>query len=299
MTLSIIIVNWNVKDLLQKCLKSIINYVQDVDYEIIVVDNCSHDQSQEYLKEISRKRSQIKVVLNEKNFGFSKANNQALKKAKGEFILFLNPDTEFIEKNKIGKVIELMKQNKKWGIVGCQLIGLDKEIQPSVRNFPTISSQLIIILKLQYLFPKLKVLKKYFQTDFDYKKIKEVEQVAGSFILTRKKILDQVGSFDEIFHLWFEDADLCYRTKRAGYQIVYYPEIKIIHHGGKSFWQLMSIDRQRIYNKSLLTYFQKHSHIKHYWPLILVQPISLFLAMLSGVYPSELKKKVKKKSNVD
>ena len=299
MTLSIIIVNWNVKALLQRCLESILNYVKDVDYEVIVVDNCSQDGSQEYLKELSKKRNHIRAILNEKNFGFGKANNQAFKKTKGEFVLFLNPDTEFIKENGMKKIIELMKQNKKWGIVGCQLIGPDKEIQPSVRNFPTIFSQLIIILKLQYLFPKSKVLKKYFQTDFNYQKTKEVDQVAGSFILTRRKILDQVGSFDERFHLWFEDADLCYRVKKAGWQIIYCPKVKILHHGGKSFWQLMSIDRQRIYNKSLLTYFQKHSYISRYWPLILVQPISLFLALLSGVYPAELKKKIKKKLNVD
>ena len=299
MTLSIIIVNWNVKALCQKCLESILNYVKDVDYEVIVVDNCSQDGSQEYLKELSRKSNHIRAIFNEKNLDFGRANNQALKQTKGEFVLFLNPDTEFIKENGMAKIIELMKQNKKWGIVGCQLIGPDKEVQPSVRNFPTIFSQLMIILKLQYLFPNNKVLKKYFQTDFNYQKRKEVDQVAGSFILTRRKILDQVGSFDESFHLWFEDADLCYRVKKAGWQIIYYPEIKILHHGGKSFWQLMSIDRQRIYNKSLLIYFQKHSYIGRYWPLILVQPLSLFLSLLSEVYPAELKKKVKKKLNVD
>jgi len=299
MTLSIIVVNWNVKALLQRCLESIFNYVKDVDYEIIVVDNCSQDGSQEYLKKLSKKRNHINVIFNEKNFGFGKANNQGLKKTRGEFVLFLNPDTEFVKENGVGKIIELMKQNKKWGIVGCQLIGPDKEIQPSVRNFPTFFSQLMIILKLQYLFPQSKVFKKYFQTDFDYQKRKEVDQVAGSFILTRRKILDQVGSFDESFHLWFEDADLCYRVKKAGYQIIYSPEIKILHHGGKSFWQLMSIDRQRIYNKSLLTYFKKHSYSWRYWCLILVQPFSLFLALLSEVYPASLKKKIKKKLNVD
>jgi len=299
MTLSIIIVNWNVKALLQRCVESILNYVKDVDYEVIVVDNCSQDGSQEYLKKLSRKRNHIRAIFNEKNLGFGKANNQALKKTTGEFVLFLNPDTELVKENGVEKIIELMKQNKKWGIVGCQLIGPDKEIQPSVRSFPTIFSQLMIILKLQYLFPKSKIFKKYFQTDFNYQKRKEVDQVAGSFILTSRKILNQVGGFDESFHLWFEDADFCYRVKKAGYQIIYYPEVKILHHGGKSFWQLMSIDRQRIYNKSLITYFQKHSYIWHYWPLILVQPISLFLALLSGVYPAELKRKIKKKLNVD
>ena len=297
--LSIIIVNWNVKALLQRCLSSIFDYVKDLDYEVIAIDNCSQDGSQEYLKTLDKKKNNIKVILNKKNIGFAQANNQGFKKAKGEFILFLNPDTEFIQENGVREIIKMMKKNKKWGIVGCQIIGPDKEVQTSVRSLPSVFSQLMILLKLQYLFPHSRIFKKYFQTDFNYQTLKEVDQVAGTFMLTRRKVIEQVGGFDKCFHLWFEDVDFCYRIKKAGWQVIYYPEMKILHHGGKSFWQLLSIERQRIYNKSLLAYFKKYSYPWRYWPLVLVQPISLFLAFLSEIYSTEQKKKIKKRLNVD
>ena len=316
MILSIIIVDWNVKPLLKRCLSSIFDYVKDLDYEVIVVDNASTDGSQEFLSKFKVypvksceagspmakfnrvKGLNFKVILNNQNNGFGKANNQALKQAKGKFILFLNPDTE-ITNGACQKIIRAMQENNKWGIVGCQLIGPDSGVQPSVRNFPTIVSQLLILLKLQYLFPRVKILKKYFQADLDYQKLKEVDQVAGTFIMTRQEVIKKVGSFDERFHLWFEDIDFCYRVKRAGWKVIYYPQVNILHHGGQSFWQLLSVARQRIYNKSMLAFFKKHFPSKAIWLLVICQPISLLLACLSEVFSPDKKVKIKKRLKID
>lgn len=297
MILSIIIVNWNVKPLLQGCLNSIFRYTQGLETEIIVVDNNSTDGSKEFLSKFKAKGLEFKVILNNQNNGFAKANNQALKKARGEFILFLNPDTEITDRA-CQKIIQQMQENKDWGVVGCQLVGVDNKIQPSVKRFPTVASQIMIFLKLQYLFPQAKVLKDYHQTDFNYQKLSEVDQVAGTFIMTKQEVIKQVGLFDERFHLWFEDVDFCQRVKQAGWKVIYNPQVKIIHHGGQSFWQLLSLARQRIYNKSAIAYFKKHFSPQTYWPLIILQPISLFLACLSEVFSPAKKIKIKKRLKV-
>ncbi|MDD4995902.1 MAG: glycosyltransferase family 2 protein [Patescibacteria group bacterium] len=296
MTLSIIIVSWNVKALLERCLDSVFRNLNDLEAEILVVDNNSQDGSQEYLK--SRQSYNLKIILNNRNFGFSQANNQALKQAKGEYILFLNPDTEIID-DVCRQAIQLLQQNKDWGLIGCQLIGPDNRIQSSVRTFPSVGNQLILLLKLQYLLPGLRTLKRYFRQDFNYDQIAEVDQVAGAFMMTKKEVLEQIGSFDERFHLWFEDVDFCYRLKQVGYKIIYYPRRKVIHYGGQSFNQLLSKERQKIYNHSLRLYFKKHFPPFYYWPIILVQPLSLFLARLSEVFSVTKKEQIKKRLKVN
>ncbi len=298
MILSIIIVSWNVKALLERCLNSIFKNIYGLETEVLVVDNNSQDGSKEYLQDRLKKNNSLKIILNNRNLGFSRANNQALVRAKGEFILFLNPDTEIID-DVCQKTIQLLKENKDWGLIGCRLIDPDDKIQPSVRSFPDIKNQLIVLLKLQYLIPGFRLVKKYFQKDFDYDKTNEVDQVAGAFMMTRREIIDQIGQFDERFHLWFEDVDFCYRTKQAGYKVIYYPEGKVIHYGGESFNQVLSVERQKIYNRSLLVYFKKYSSFFHYWPLVLIQPLSLLLARLSEIYPVTRKKQIKKRLKIN
>lgn len=295
--LSIIIVSWNVKPLLERCLKSIIRFITDFNYEIIVIDNNSQDESRDFLKEFSKRNENIRIILNFENIGYSRANNQGLKKAKGEYILFLNPDTEFIDSD-LKSLINRIGEEPKWGIVGCQLRGVNNQIQHSVRDFPNVLVQVIILLKLHYLFFWIPLVKKYFKKDLDFNKIQPVDQVDGTFILTKKKLLEKIGSFDESFFLWFEDVDLCYRFKKAGYQIIYYPRFKILHQHGESFGQLLSFKRQKIYNRSLLTYFEKHYSLKKYWPLLIVQYLSLFLAQISEIFSVKDKKKIKEKLKI-
>ena len=280
MDLSIIIVNWNVKSLLEKCLESIFRETRDLNYEVIVVDNNSKDGSQEFLSQLEKK-GKIKLILNQTNLGFAKANNQALDLAKGEFILFLNPDTEILDQA-IVKAVKFMRQHEDWGIMGCQLIDKNGQVQMSVRRFPTLISQILILLKLHHLFPKLTPLKKYFFSDFDYSRVQEVDQVMGAFLLTKHKIINQIGGFDENFYLWFEEVDFCKRVQNAGWKVIYNPEIKIIHHGGQSFCQILSYKKQKIYNQSVIYYFKKHHPAWQAKFLMMLQLISLFLTFLYG-----------------
>ncbi len=292
---SVIIVNWNVKPLLERCLDSIFDYFQKIDYEVIVVDNCSLDNSVKYLKWLEQEKQQpkLKIILNKKNMGFAVANNQALEQATGEFILFLNPDTEFIKPG-LEKLIKDLKEHNDWGIVGCRLIGTNGISQSSVRRFPNLFTQSLILLKLHYLFFWLPAIRKYFQKGFNFEKSQEVDQVAGTFILTRRALLDKIGSFDNDYHLWFEDVDLCYRFKKSGYKVIYHSDFEIMHYGGQSFDQLLSLKKQKIYNRSLIKYFEKNKPGKKNDILKIISLLSLILAGLSALVSLRKKKQIKK-----
>ena len=177
-----------------------------------------------------------------------------------------------------------MDKNKQCGILGSKIIGVDDTVQNSIRKFPTPMSQLMIFLKFHRIFPKLGVINRYVQKNFDYNKIAEVDQVMGAFLMTRKSIFDKIGLLDENFYLWFEEVDFCKRVKLADWKIIYNPDVRIVHYGAESFKQMLSFSKQKIYTTSALYYFQKHHSIKQYWPLIIFRPISLFLALLVQIF---------------
>ncbi len=266
-----------------------------MDYEIIVIDNNStRDDSKEFLASF-KTEANVKIVLNNQNLGFAKANNQGIKQAQGEYVLLLNPDTEIIERGSLAKAVELMKKNKDWGVLGCRLLEANKQTQLSVRNFPKLIPQIMISLKLHHVFPRAKVLQNYFQLNFDYKKTVSVDQVMGAFLMTKREVLSKIGMLDEKFYIWFEEVDFCKRTKKAGWKVVYSPEPTIVHYGSQSFAQVLSLAKQKIYNRSAIYYFKKH----HPWKvgfLSFFYPLSLFLAWISGLFL--VIKKIFRKQNV-
>ena len=279
MSLSIIIVNWNVRPLLEECLRSIFQNAPSFDFEVFVVDNASRDGSVDFLKKIAKNKKNLHIILNKKNLGFAKANNQAIDKAKGDYILFLNPDTKIMD-NALEKITERLEKHKNWGICGCKLINIEGDLDPSVRPFPTPFSQAAILLKLHHLFPFLKIWKHYFGLDFDYSREGPADQIKGAFLMTRKKIIEEVGKFDEKFYLWFEEIDFCYRVKKAGWENYYTPKAKILHYGGQSFSQIFPLAKQKIYNQSLLYYARKYFSPSSYYFLKSINPITLLLSWL-------------------
>lgn len=278
MKLSIIIVSWNVKDLLKTCLASIFINVSGFDFEVIVVDNASSDGTPEM---IGLEYPRVKFIQNKENLGFGKANNVGLRQATGEYLLFLNDDTE-INDNIFSKLFSKFEVDQKLGMIGCKLLNQDNSIQPSVRNFPKLKDQAVILTKLHNLNPKL--ICNYTQENFDYNKEQEADQVMGAFMLTKKSILDEVGDFDEKFFLWFEEVDLQKRLQKAGYKIIYYPEVSIKHIKEASFKQLNRFSAQINYNKSLLHYFWKNGSKSDWLILLLLQPLSLFLALIVQIF---------------
>jgi len=297
MTLSIIIVNWNTRELLKKCIDSIIKNAPNFDFEIIIVDNASTDGSQNMIDTIQDSfekpiRDRIKEILNQNNLGFAKANNQAIKKAKGDYILLLNPDTEIIN-NTLEKTVDYIKKHEEIGILGCKLLNPDRTTQPSVRKFPTLGSQLIILLKLHNLFPSF--VSKYYMTDFDYSRSQIVDQVMGAYFLTTKKVLEKIGDLDEKYWIWFEEVDFCKKAKLAGFDTFYFADAEIIHIKAQAFNQVLGIKKQVYLNNSMIHYFKKYHSIFSVFILILFFPISLLLAIIVDIIKKIIPVKKNKK----
>lgn len=267
--LSIIIVNWKVRELLRKCLESIRRETVGLDYEVIVVDNASGDGSVEM---VARDFPWVRLIASNRNLGFVRANNEAVRQAAGDLVLLLNPDTE-LHQDAFGKMADLMRRESHVGILGPKLLNPDGSLQSSVRRFPTLASQLA--LKLHHLFPRAAPLRRYLASDFDYGKFQPCDQVMGAALMVRRSVLEQIGLLDEGFFLWFDDADLCKRAVDAGFQVWYWPGAEIVHHGGESFGQVFGPKRQRMFNAAMRRYFRKHSGLAAWLLLLVIHPFSM------------------------
>jgi GT2 family glycosyltransferase len=211
MKLSIIIVNYNVEYFLEQCLHSVYSACEGIESEVFVVDNNSVDGSINMIKE---KFPQLVLIENKDNRGFSKANNQAISIAKGEYVLLLNPDT-VVEKDTFSKVIEYMDFNKEAGGLGVKMIdGKGHFLPESKRGLPTPEVAFYKVFGLSKLFPKSRKFGKYHLSYLDNDEIHEVEILAGAFMLIRKSVLDKIGYLDENFFMYGEDIDLSYRNSR-------------------------------------------------------------------------------------
>jgi len=232
MNISIVIVNYNVKDLLDNCISSIHKAsLGKYSTEIFVVDNNSIDKSAEFIKQ---KYPDVIVIENDKNIGFSKANNIALAQATGKYVLILNPDT-VLEEATFDKMIEFIEQHPQAGAVTSKLILANGKLDSACRrSFPVPSVAIPRMLGLSKLFPNSKLFGKYNLTYLDDNETYEVDAICGAFMFIPKKILDEVGYFDEDYFMYGEDLDLCYRINKAGWKIFYYPEVTTIHFKGES-----------------------------------------------------------------
>lgn len=229
--ISIVIVNYNVKDHLDACLASIYKSNNKYDIEIFIVDNNSIDGSTAFLKE---KYPDAIYIENEKNLGFSKANNIALQQVSGKYILILNPDT-ILEEGTFEKLISFCEKNKDVGAISSKLIMANGKLDLACkRSFPSLGVALPRIIGLSKLFPKSKLLGKYNLTYLDENETHEVDAVCGAFMFIPKYVLDKTGFFDEEYFMYGEDLDLCFRIKKNGYKIFYYPEVKTVHLKGES-----------------------------------------------------------------
>lgn len=279
MDLSIIIVNWNVRDLLRKCLQSIYKQTQSIEFEVFVVDNASKDSSaQMVLTEFPK----VTLIASNENLGFAKANNMALEQTSGKYVLFMNPDMELVE-NSFPKLIELMDKDPKIVLSTCQLIYPDGSKQNNVKNNPGLCDQLLILLKLHHFFQP-KCLKRYLAKDFDYSKEQEVRQIMGAFMFGKADNIKEMSGFDIDYFLWWEDLDLCKRIQDADYKIIYTPVTKVIHYEAKGFEQQPSLEKQKRFNRGMRIYFKKHKGLLTSYLIYLFSLLSLILAYLSQVF---------------
>jgi len=227
--LSVIIVNYNTGIFLEKCLKSVLSsQIADLNIEIFVVDNSSHDGSEQ----VATKFPSATLIKNKKNLGFAKANNIAIRRAKGKFILLLNPDTE-VEKDTISKMIEFMNKNPKAGAVTCKVLLPSGQIDwASHRGFPTPWNAFCYFLRLSKIFPQSKLFSGYHQTYKGLGEIHEIDSPSGAFYMLKREVIDKVGLLDEDYFMYGEDLDWSWRIKAAGFKIYYNPATQIIHYKG-------------------------------------------------------------------
>ncbi|MGB4845562.1 MAG: glycosyltransferase [Ferruginibacter sp.] len=254
MHLSVIIVNYNVKYFLEQCLHSVQKACVNIDAEIIVVDNNSTDGSREFLEPLFPK---VKFIWADKNTGFARANNQAAAIAKGDFILFLNPDT-IIPEDCIENCLRFFKEHKEVGALGIRMIdGTGSFLKESKRAFPSPMTSLYKLSGLARLFPRSKIFSTYHLGHLDENKNHEVDVLAGAFMLVPKKILDEVGLFDERFFMYGEDVDLSFRIQKAGYKNYYFADSAIIHFKGEST-KRGSLNYVRLFYKAMSLFVKKH-----------------------------------------
>ncbi|MEY4744186.1 MAG: hypothetical protein RL272_131 [Candidatus Parcubacteria bacterium] len=276
MDVSVVIVNWKVKDLLRRCLASLYRETKGVSFETFVTDNASGDGSVEMvLKEFP----DVTVIANNRNMGFAAGNNPAIMQAHGDFVLLLNPDVE-LKDDAVAAMAGYMRRHPHVGILGPRLVGADGKLQPSVRRFPTLASQALIMLKLHRALRGLPSLRRYFADDFDYGKEAAVDQVMGAAFMIRKGLIRELGGLDERFFIWFEEVDYCKRAKDAGFQVWYAPVATVVHNGGESFGRAFGPTKQRYFNDSLRKYFAKHSGAAAAAVIAVLDPFSMALAWM-------------------
>ncbi len=280
MKLSVIIVSYNVKHFLEQCLHSVRAAIAGIETEIFVVDNASVDGSVKMVKE---KFPEVICIANQDNPGFAKANNQAIRLSKGEYILLLNPDT-IVETDTFSKIIAFMDNHPDAGGLGVKMVdGTGRFLPESKRGLPTPLVAFYKIFGLSRLFPKSKTFNKYHLGYLDKDKTHQVEILAGAFMLMRKSVLDKVGLLDESFFMYGEDIDLSYRILKGGYHNYYYPDARIIHYKGEST-KKGSLNYVFVFYNAMIIFARKHFSAKNAQLFsILINMAIYFRAFLSIV----------------
>jgi len=252
--ISIVIVNYNVRFFLEQCLHSVRKALSNIEGEVFVVDNNSLDGS---IAMVRDKFPEVIAIENKENLGFSKANNQAIRKAKGEYILLLNPDT-VVEEDTFLKILGFMDKHSEAGALGVKMIdGKGNFLPESKRALPTPWISFYKIFGLSWLFPKSSKFGQYHLGYLDKEETHEVEILPGAFMLLRKAALDKAGLLDEAFFMYGEDIDLSYRIIKAGYKNFYFPNTAIIHYKGEST-RKSSINYVLVFYQAMMIFANKH-----------------------------------------
>ena len=251
--LSIIILTHNTRDLLHACLKSIKENTKEIRFEIIVVDNASSDGTMEMMKS---EFPEVMYIYNNRNIGFTKGNNQGIRKSTGRYILLLNSDTEIID-SALEKMVQFMDRTPDCGIMGCKLLNPDGSVQYSCRRFPSYQTAFFNRYSLlTRLFPRNRFSQSYLMSSIDHSNTREVDWVSGAALLARRKAFEEIGILDERFIIYSEDVDWCYRMHEAGWKVYFFPEARIYHYIGKGtsqhlfrFILIRHISMYRFYRK--------------------------------------------------
>jgi len=272
MELSVVIVSYNTKDLLRNCLKSVFEQTRDIDFEVWVVDNNSTDGSADMVK---AEFPTVNLIRNPINGGFAQANNLALRQCMGDYMLILNPDT-VIPENTFKKVIDFFRQHPDAGAVGCKLIKADGRLDIACkRSFPTPWNSLCKAIGLDRLFSGSKLFGGYNLTYLVENETHSVDCLVGAFMMLPHAVIELVGYLDEAFFMYGEDIDWCYRIKKSGYSIYYYPGTYIWHYKKESS-KKESTKAIGYFHNAMLIYYNKYFKCKY--------PVVLNWLVYAGIY---------------
>jgi N-acetylglucosaminyl-diphospho-decaprenol L-rhamnosyltransferase len=250
--LSVVIVNWNVRDLLRRCVESVRSAQRSISVEIIVVDNASGDGSVEMLR---AGFPETVLIANPENRGFPAANNQGIAAAQGRYVLLLNPDTEVLAGG-LDTLVQYIDAHHDVGLVGPQLVYPNGQVQSSRRRYPTLATLFFESTWLEPLAPR-SLLRRYYMLDQPDAAVLDVDWVTGAAMLARREVIQQVGGMDERFFMYSEELDWCRRIKAAGWRVIYHPGAQVIHHVGKSSEQAVPA-RHVNFQRSKIRYTRKY-----------------------------------------
>lgn len=253
--LSVITVTWNAAAHIKSQVNSVIAGCTNISFEQIIVDNGSSDETLKILTEFPN----LKIIKNNTNAGFGRANNQGAQIARGRYLLFLNPDMQ-VEPGSLAKIIAWFSTRPEVGIASCKLLNPNGtlNLNATPRRFPTVLNQLSIIFKLPHLLPNILNTYLYRDKNFNSNQDQEVDSVRGAFLLMRRELYNKLGfAFDPRYYLWFEDVDTCHEAWKNHFKVVYTPIISCVDYVGQSFVKLGFFWKQRIFVKSMIQYFLK------------------------------------------
>jgi len=288
---SIIIVAWNVRQLVYDCLKSVYEQTKTIDFEVIYVDNASEDGSVEMVKEHF---SDVRIIENDENKGFIKANNQGIEVSKGRYVLLLNSDTILLS-NAIEKTVEFADANPEAAVVGCKVLNPDRTLQRTCFMYPSILNTFLAATYLYKIFPKSRFFGRERMTWWDFDEPREVETICGCFSLVRKEAIDQVGLMDERYFVYGDDPDWCYRFKKNGWKVMYTPDAQIIHYGGQTTGQMRREFRLQLHGSELI-FMRLHKSKLAFLLVRILTALFLFLRVPYWLAAAMLRKNERKRS---
>lgn len=252
--ISVIIVSYNVRDLLENCLHSLFSAVEGSSAEIFVVDNSSDDGTVDMVRQ---RFPSVQLIANDENLGFARANNLALARARGETLLLLNPDT-LVQEDTIATMLRFFRENEDVGMAGCKIIKPDGTLEAACRrSFPSPWVSFTKLTGLSSLFPHSRLFARYNLTYLNEDESYEVDAISGSFMMLRRAVYDEIGGLDETYFMYGEDLDWCYRTQQAGWKLYYVHSTKIVHYGGEST-KRSSIDATAEFYRAMQVFARKN-----------------------------------------
>jgi hypothetical protein len=253
MDLSVLIINWNTKEDLRNCLRSLCTQKFRHSVEIVVADNASSDGSREM---VVAEFPEVHLVVHSTNLGFGAGNNRAFSATHARYVLFLNSDT-LVTECALDRLVNFADAHPDVGIIGPKLLNRDGSLQYSCRSFPNLATGLFRNTPLGRLFPKNRFNREYLLTDWDHTTPREVDWVSGAAMLVRREAFQQLGGFDEGYFMYCEDVDLCYRAHQVGWKVVYFPDSVIYHLIGRSSDKVPARMTYH-FHKSMYRFYKKH-----------------------------------------